>query len=448
MFQKLTFPFLLLSAFGLQAQSPTPTIRCGQEIFQQIVRERHPALDQAFRATFDAAGQPAPAADRTPLTVNVVVHVVWKQAAENLSDAIIEDQIRVLNEDFNRQNADTGQLRTIFQPVAGQAGISFNLVAIERVQTSETFSVSLLGSNLLPEVKHTAQGGSDAWDTEHFLNIWVCKIQPLGFGGFELAQILGFAYPPNGLDNWPAGASAPNADEDGVVVDYRMFGSINPNTIPVPGGSTDLVVKGRTPTHEIAHYLGLRHIWGDGGLFGPNDCAQSDGVDDTPFASSQSNFDCDTEKNSCQQVDAFYDADMPDLVENFMDYSSESCMNMFTQGQVERLRNVLQGPRSGLLATVPVGNPTARAGGWRLYPNPARDFATAAFQPEAETEVRLTLLDAAGRVVWTQAPQLCRPEPQRLRVDLAGVAPGLYFVELRTEREVSVEKLRVLSSEF
>ena len=86
----------------------------------------------------------------------MTVHVVWKEAAENLDESIILDQLRVLNEDFNRRNADTVNLRTVFQSEAGSPGIQFELADIIRVQTDVDFAVDILGSNLLPEVKHNA----------------------------------------------------------------------------------------------------------------------------------------------------------------------------------------------------------------------------------------------------------------------------------------------------
>lgn len=434
----LLFLTLLCSCSITQAQVSPPTVLCGNDIFSQILRTHHPALAANIDATFDAARQPQ-AGVRSPLTVNVVVHVIWKDPAENLSDDIIDDQIAILNADYNRLNADTGNLRPAFQPVAGSADIHFNLAAIERVQTTQLFEVDLLGTNLLTEVKHTAQGGSDAWDTDHYLNIWVCKIQPIAFGPIVIGQILGFAFPPADLPNWPADSNAPNADEDGVVIDFRAFGSNNPNTLEIPGGAGDLVVKGRTPVHEIGHYFGLRHIWGDGGLLGPNDCAQSDGIDDTPFANAQSNFDCDITKNSCPQVEPFYNADMPDLIENYMDYASEDCMNMFTQGQVALMRNVLQGPRSGLLDAV--ATQELQAGrAFLLYPNPARGSVTAEFQSPLSGAATFRLISPDGRAVKTS---IVAAGQARTEINLSDVPVGLYFAELRNGESVVVKRLLV-----
>lgn len=423
---------ILTHAALVFAQAPHPRVLCGNELLSHIVRENYPDLQAAFDQTFEQAARSTEGvADRSPLTVNVVVHVVWNAAAENLPDSVIENQIQVLNEDFNRMNADTGLLRSVFHPVAGNANIRFQLVDIVRVKTNKLFSIDLLGGKLIPEVKSNNLGGSDARDPEKFLNLWVCKIQPTTIFGLPVGQVFGFAFPPNGLSHWPAGASAPKPGEDGVVIDFRMMGRNNPNPATDPTNGELMTVRGRTPVHEVAHYLGLRHIWGDGGLLGPNDCAQSDGVDDTPFANAQSNFDCDTTRNTCEQVEMFYNADVPDLVENFMDYSGETCMSMFTKGQVELMRNVLQGPRKGLLASSSVTTPSEAA---RLHiaPNPAAERTSVSFFLTEKTDVTARIMSASGQVLSELAPKTFEAGPQRLELDTQALTSGVFFVEIRT----------------
>ncbi len=426
------------------AQNASHPVICGNEIFSRVVREKYPDLQANFDATFDQAkayGQSA-AADRSPLTVNVVVHVVWKKNEENLADSIIENQIQVLNEDFNRLNADTANLRAFFKDAAGSADIHFQLAEIVRVPTTKEFTLDLLGGSLLSELKHSSQGGSDAWPTENYLNIWVCKLQPTVIFGIPVGQVLGFAFPPADLANWPAGSNAPTPAEDGVVIDFRVFGRNNPNTVQIPGGGGTLTVKGRTPVHEVGHYLGLRHIWGDGGLLGPNDCAQSDGIDDTPFASAQSAFDCDKTKNTCQVQEPFYNADADDLIENYMDYASEDCMNMFTKGQVALMRSVLQGPRSGLINSVGTQEPVAGLD-LQLAPNPAQDRLSLRFDLPQPGEVAVRILGADGRFVSEQPAAHFTSGLQQVEVETQHLPAGLYLVEVRTAAGVAVRKLQV-----
>jgi Pregnancy-associated plasma protein-A/Secretion system C-terminal sorting domain len=368
------------------------------------------------------------------------VHVVWKEDAENLADSIIESQIQVLNEDFNRLNADSNNLRTLFKPVAGNGGINFQLVDVIRVNTDKLFEIDVLGGAFMPELKKTSLGGSDAWSPGQYLNIWVCHIQPTTIFGFPVGQILGFAFPPNDLDNWPAGSSAPTPEEDGVVIDFRVFGRNNPNPIDNPTSGDPLVIKGRTPTHEVGHYLGLRHIWGDGGLLGPNDCAQSDGVEDTPHANAQSDFDCDKSKNSCEQVEAFYNEDVPDLVENFMDYSREDCMNMFTKGQVDLMRNVLMGPRNGLVSSAGLGDVAVLSFDWSLRPNPSQGDLSIKLHLETDQDIALRVFNGEGRVCWQQASRSYGVGTQNISLDGRTWPTGIYFVEIQSATGRSVKK--------
>ncbi len=438
--------FILIVTFlwtlSLGAQSPIPPVQCGNDIFSDIVRRNYPSLQESFDKTFDTALATPSSRNFEPLFVNVVVHVVWKNAAENLDDSIILDQMRILNEDFNRNNADTNNLRPFFQPEAGSPRIQFELADIIRVQTAVDFEVDILGTNLLPEVKSDILGGSNALDPEQFLNIWVCKIQPITIFGLEVGQILGFAFPPNNLPNWPENSGAPDAFEDGVVIDYRVFGSNNPNPIEIAGGGA-IDVKGRTPVHEVGHYFGLRHIWGDGGLIGANDCAQSDGIDDTPFANAQSAFDCDTTKNTCLQVETHYNADVPDLIENYMDYSSELCMNMFTKGQSDLMRNVLTGPRSGLLAPPASVDASVQGIPFHIEPNPNNGEFAVVFQVEEACSAAITLFNVNGQVMGTLEYRTYLPGLQRETFERLSLSPGMYFVEIRNEKGAFAEKMIV-----
>lgn len=438
------FLALCLQTF-LFSQTAKPLILCGNDIFSTIVKRDYSQLDQAFQHTFDQAAAPRlKPLNRSPMKVKVVVHVVWKSVSENLADSVILDQIRVLNEDFSRQNADTAALRAIFQPVAGSAGIQFELADIIRVQTNQLFSVDVTSNNLLSELKHDASGGSDAWDTNKYLNIWVCKIQPVTIFGLTVGQVLGFSFPPNNLDNWPADSGAPAADEDGVVIDFRAFGSNNPNPLANPAGGGNLVIRGRTPTHELGHYFGLRHIWGDGGsLIGPNNCNQSDGVDDTPYANAQSDFDCNTGKNTCNKMEPFYGQDMPDLVENYMDYSSESCMNMFTKGQVAIMQNVLAGPRSGLLEQTGIKNIENQVVTLKISPNPAHDY----FRLHLEMPVQQTLVyrvvNAEGRTLLSETINSLSAGTHDISVSCNNWPAGVYSIQVVIGNEQIVKRIMV-----
>ena len=241
------------------------------------------------------------------VTIPVVFHVVYRTATENISAEQIQSQLDVLNDDFRRLNSDVDDI----WPQAADTEIEFCLASFDpqgnptdgilRVSTT----VNGFGTN--DAVKSASSGGSDAWPYNQYLNFWVCNI-----GG----GILGYAQFPGG-----------SASTDGVVCGYQYTGTTGTATSPF-----DL---GRTATHEVGHWLNLRHIWGDGG------CGASDFVDDTPDSDGP-NYGCALGNVACNTTD---------MVQNYMDYSDDACMNLFTQGQTDRMLALFQpgGFRAGLL---------------------------------------------------------------------------------------------------
>ena len=250
------------------------------------------------------------------ITIPVVVHVVYRTSTENISDAQIATQIQVLNDDFRRTNSDANGTWS----QAADSEIEFCMASVDpngnptngitRTQTS----TSAHGTD--DSVKRNSQGGKDAWPAGQYLNMWVCNI-----GG----SILGYAQFPGG-----------SATTDGVVMDYRYFGTNGTAQAPFN--------LGRTATHEVGHWLNLRHIWGDG------NCNQDDFVADTP-GSDAPNYGCATGHVSCSSTD---------MVENYMDYSDDACMNLFTQGQRARMRALFDngGFRASLLNSTACGTPS------------------------------------------------------------------------------------------
>ncbi len=436
----LTMVLLVLSGLKLNAQHHF----CGHDLIMNQMAQQTPGYKEQVLKIFDEAKRRGLASrqsrNQTLYTIDLVIHVVWKDSSENLATSIIQGQVDQLNKDFRRLNADTANLRSMFHPVAGDAMIEFNLVQVNRVQTNEEFSVDFISGALPDNVKETANGGSDPWDTELYLNLWICKIQPITVAGIPLGQLLGYAYPPDGLSNWPAGSSAPSPLYEGVVVDFRGIGPNNPN--PIDLGTGPLTVVGRTPVHEIGHYLGLRHVWGDGGgILGGNSCGEDDGVADTPNTAGQSNFDCDTTKNSCVDTTAI---DWPDMVENYMDYAAETCMNTFTIGQIDIMRGVLEGPRCKLInnCITTYNTPTAELTSVQIYPNPAKGFTTLEFDNPDFLEYQITIRDVMGKEVLPTING--KAANAQHTVPLNGLANGIYFVEIAS-KEVTIGRKLVVS---
>src|SRR5688572_19617845 len=242
------------------------------------------------------------------ITIPVVVHVVYNTTAQNISDAQIQSQIDVLNKDFRKLNADITKVPSVRTGLATDAQIEFCLAkrdpngnpttGITRTQTTRT-SFSDSGD----PIKYNSQGGKDAWDRNQYMNLWV---GPLSGG------LLGYAQFPGG----PAAT-------DGVVCTYTGFGTMGTAAAPFN--------LGRTATHEVGHWLNLYHIWGDdnGACTGSDQCA------DTPNQAN-SNGGCPTfPKVTCSNTPN------GDMWMNYMDYTDDHCMYMFTNGQKARMDAVL-----------------------------------------------------------------------------------------------------------
>jgi Pregnancy-associated plasma protein-A len=282
--------------------------------------EEHPTFRTNQRRAEDytaravASGEAMRVASRV-VTIPTVVHVVWKKPQENIDKAQIKSQIDAINLDYAATNADVSNVPAAWQGLVGNPKVKFKLATkdpdgqrtdgIVRVKTDRAHF------NAGDDVKRAGQGGSTAWPSDVYLNIWVCT---LGGG------LLGYAQFPGG----------PKAT-DGVVILNTAFGTLGTAAAPFD--------KGRSMTHEVGHWLNLRHIWGD-----TLDCSGGDKVPDTPNAEGP-NFGKPTfPKVSCGN------APNGDMFMNYMDYVDDAAMFMFTAGQVARMSACLAGPRKSFIA--------------------------------------------------------------------------------------------------
>lgn len=337
---------LLLAPFLLIAQQHD---RCASFDIINHWEQQYPGSKQKLDDVIKTAQNQSKLQDKrtgarsadTIYRIPVVVHIVYTTAAENLADSLVYSQIEVLNKAFRRDNADSSDTRAEFKPFAGDAGIEFYLATLDPDGNPTTGITRTVGnpppffgfSPFGDEVKKNSTGGKDPWPTDRYLNIWVCNL----FNGFG---VLGYAYPPVGnLSNWPAGSSPADTSLQGVVIYHEVFGFNNPLALASP--AYNIAAEGKTCVHEVAHYLGLRHIWGDG------PCAEDDFVKDTPEASDNSQQQCDWTLNQCAPTCPLL-PDYPNMIENYMDYSADSCMNMFSYGQIAVMRGVLATYRSRL----------------------------------------------------------------------------------------------------
>jgi len=366
----------LLLVVGLVAGASYGQQRCGMQAAMDRVLS-NPALAQGFidaQNQMDASMQNATFSTQSPstvITIPVVVHVLYKSAVQNISDAQIASQIAVLNADYRKLNADFSTVvPAVFQSFGADMELNFTLAVrtpddepttgIERKSVATSFDFYN---------NYYTSAGLAAWDPYSYLNIWVGKFE-------DSLQLLGFAYLPS--SNLP--------EFDGLCIDYRNFG--NTGTAAAPYN------KGRTATHEIGHYFNLKHPWGnDGSACGSGN--NSDGVADTP-ATSGPYYDCVTFPDNQFACTTTANGTM---FMNYMDYVPDACMAFFTNGQKTRVTAALNGPRVLLqssLGATPLSLEEIESKKLSIAPNPASSFFTITSQKPVE---RLEIMNSLGQKI-------------------------------------------------
>ncbi len=294
---------------------------------------------------------------RAVVTMPVVVHVLYLNSAENISEAQINSQIDVLNADYRKLNSNFSSTPNAFQGIAADVEVEFCLASLDpngnitngitRTQTT----INEIGET--SSFYSTAAGGHDPWDNTKYINIWVCN---------QSDGSLGFATPPGVADP---------PESDGLCIPSVYFGTIGTAANSQPNH------LGRTATHEMGHYFNLEHIWGPeyGG------CDEDDFVNDTPNQ--------DTESGGCPtfpNTDYCTTGGNGINFNNYLDYSDDDCMTMFTEGQKMRMLAAINGPRASLLNSVGCSGMVATEdfSSFRnlisVYPNPANEFINISFE--------------------------------------------------------------------
>ncbi|MBA3649249.1 MAG: T9SS type A sorting domain-containing protein [Chitinophagales bacterium] len=306
MIKLFTFLAIAMSlVYGASAQQQSID-RCATSEYMQQLLQTNPGYAKQLQdiETFTQNYISSQHADaRTVVTVPVVIHIVYNGSTQNISDALASSQVDILNEDYRRLNADASKTPSYFTGVAADCEINFCIAArdpqgnatngIRHVSTTH----SAFTTN--DDVKYTSKGGDDAWDRNSYLNIWVCNLGQ---------SLLGYAQFPGGP-----------ASTDGVVILYSAFGR-NSSLYPYN--------LGRSATHEVGHWLNLYHIWGDDG----NGCNGSDQCNDTPNQGNNT-FGCPS-----GIVISCTNGPNGNMYQNYMDYSDDRCMNIFTTDQKSRMQ--------------------------------------------------------------------------------------------------------------
>lgn len=380
--------------------------RCHSTEYLQSTLNSNPELvlkkemyHQKMAALENSSSLQKQAADQI-VSIPVVFHILYKTNPQNIDDARIYEQIERLNLDYSGSNPDTANVPAEFKPFIADTKIRFHLATtdpdgnpttgITRTETElYKFSIGL------DDIKKTADGGKDPWNTNNYLNIWVGNID----GG-----ILGYALPP-----FAAGTSF-----DGVVISYRNIGN-NSN------GQFDL---GRTGTHEVGHYLGLDHIWGPGA----GGCGSDDGIADTPLQFKEYYGINTHPQPSCGSNDMFM---------NFMDYGNDEMLIMFSKGQQTRMEDALDVARSGLGVLQPLGiNESTANNSFEVYPNPSKGLVTLNFGSVKE-DVKVQVVDVSGRAYYSSMLQ----GKDSYELDLTELNSGLYFITVLENNKTTQQKI-------
>lgn len=352
---------------------------------------------------------------RSSMTIPVIVHVIYygekTGSGANIPYEQVLSQIEVLNEDFNRMPNTNGyntldagaDIGITFCPATiAPDGSILDEPGVDRVDGGQLkWTMDQIQSALKPKTY---------WDPARYLNIWTVYM-----GTSRRDNVIGYAQFPSASGLEGLNDNGGLAATDGVVIDYRYFGSSDKGNFPNLVSPYDL---GRVATHEVGHWLGLRHIWGDGGCGADDYCADTPGADGP-------NYDCATHV-SCGSRD---------MVENYMDYTTDACMNVFTQDQKARIIAVLNNsPRRKELLTsdvcdIPV---TKRIASTQVivYPNPTPDAVQVEISNPLEFESAPTydvaLYDPSGRQVLATTATLGAAN----EVDLGALPAGLYILRI------------------
>lgn len=413
----------------------------------------------------------------TTYTIQVVVHVVYldDNKYENPTDEQIQSQIDALNRDFNLEN-DLGHIRPEFTQFIGNAKIKFELAKV-RPNGLPTNGITRTkskpkGSNfwdpvfLVDNIKKPDLGGVNPWGPRKYLNIWVCdlnmqrRVSPNNPEINADEGILGgYANPPQGLPNWVLNISGIEQNlamttegKQGVVIDFRFFGQ-NPEYVKDYFNGSPHYSLGRTAVHEVGHYLGLRHSWGDGNAYellnpGFDKCTVDDGIKDTPNENEPySNFIesgnvCGVNVNSCNVPYPGDGIDYPDMRENYMNYSTDVCYGMFTKEQVNMMRFALTNKRADIVNKREVESVATPVKHHQLldvsiHPNPASDQLTLQIHNGNNSSSKVQIFNSLGARVRQQTIPAGMNES---KISVQDLATGVYLIYVENDDKAFIKQ--------
>ncbi len=425
---------LLFAQENRCANTHTPAYFAQTELFlQKTIAEKKKQYQEDLQ-------NPNARTERTESTykIPIIFHVMYQDGeavgtGSNISYEQLLSQLTVLNEDFNRKNPDTIQTTSNFKSVAASANIEFRMAAIDpkgKKLTEIGVDRQKISKRIWDLNEFNQQiAPNTIWNPNEYLNIWVIDSLTLSGSGY-----VGYGQFPDidaaDLAGLPASIklSSANVMTDGVVMDHGNTGAYR--IVQTPQLARSRLNQGRTLTHEIGHFLGVRHVFSDNGI------CEDDFCGDTPIQANSTRL-----LTPCDLVIGRVSCGNIVMVQNFMDYSHDICMNIFTKDQVTRMRTVLEkSPRRKELLTSPVLtsiNDDILALNLSIYPNPANDKININNFNFLMLK-SFILHNTLGQIVLQGNLQ-----PTDSQIMLSNVAKGLYVLQIVTEKGKVVKKIHI-----
>lgn len=434
---------LISSVEHMNAQN----LKCGNTIIKENIIASSPnnaalmqqrSIDLIARANAYATSIKGTAQKNTNIvTIPVVFHVILTAAQQNQLNgdtgirARAISQIAALNRDYLKQNSDTVSIPYVYKPLAANTGIQFGLAHRKpdgtstegfEIITTTTSGYSVYdGMGGASTAKHTSSGGADAWDPTKYLNIWVLNISETG--------IIGFTDPPSYVNFGIA------ADEIGIGLNYAAFGNRTSTSQYFFSG----IDKGRTLTHEMGHFFELEHVWGDDGGLCPSDPGGlDDGIADTPPQASENYGNPVFPHISCNNGPG------GDMFMNYMDYSNDLSLLMFTIDQVARMQSNVNTESLSLtqhpeILQWPTGVTNIdESKNIAIYPNPTSGKFTVNTNDVKGVE-KILVLNMIGQTVYSI--NVNNAQITNYNIDLTGMSKGIYMVQCTFARGTVTKKI-------
>lgn len=414
--------FLMLAFVAKAQRADKEEVRCATVQRDSIKALKDPALvirkqksEDAIQNYIKMNGARMRISADELITIPVVVHVIHDQKDNNIgganntniSDTQIQSQIDVLNEDYSNQSGYKGYYT---DSLGVDTGIRFRLISVVRTYSEKSQFSPITDDLSLATI-------SPPWLTNRYLNIWVCRLSNRYLGASQFPTV-------NEINNLTAGLSKSDEDEnytltDGVIIDSRYFGRNSPVI------TSSLYNLGRTTTHEVGHWLGLIHTWGD------TRCG-TDHCDDTPReeeANQTTDLTCSVKFSDCGGISS------RDMIENYMDYSPDQCMSIFTNDQKNRMYAVLAlSPRR--MKLVEYSKRTDTSVTIEVYPNPVSEFLYAnIYTPDYQT-YSVSVFNNRGMRMTDEIPN-------RTYIDVKTYPAGIYYLRVNTNNKIVTKRFFV-----